>query len=45
MLVEAYNLLNTNNEIEEDETTGEQFRVSTAVQPPLSIRVGLRFLF
>ena len=45
VLLEAYNLLNTNNEVEEDETTGESFRVSTAVQPPLSVRVGLRLSF
>jgi hypothetical protein len=45
VVLEAYNLLNTNNEVEEDETTGESFRVSTAVQPPLSVRVGLRFFF
>jgi hypothetical protein len=45
LLVEVYNLLNTNNEVEEDEVTGPAFRMPTAVQPPRSIRVGLRFSF
>lgn len=45
LLLEIYNLLNTNNEVEEDEVTGPAFRASTAVQPPRSIRVGIRFSF
>ena len=45
LLLEVYNLLNTNNEVEEDEVTGPAFRMSTAVQPPRSIRVGIRFSF
>jgi outer membrane receptor protein involved in Fe transport len=45
LLLEAYNLLNTNNEVEEDVITGPTFRSPTAVQPPRSIRLGLRYSF
>jgi hypothetical protein len=45
VLLEAYNLLNTNNEVEEDVITGPTFRSPTAVQPPRSIRLGLRYSF
>ena len=45
LLLEAYNLLNTNNEVEEDVRTGPTFRFPTAVQPPRSVRLGLRFTF
>lgn len=45
LLFEAYNLLNTNNEVEEDVITGPAFRSPTAVQPPRSIRLGLRWAF
>jgi hypothetical protein len=45
LLLEAYNLLNTNNEVEEDVRTGPSFRSPTAVQPPRSLRLGLRFTF
>ena len=45
LLIEAYNLLNTNNEVEEDVRTGPSFRSPTAVQPPRSVRLGLRFAF
>jgi hypothetical protein len=45
ILLEAYNLLNTNNEVEEDVITGPSFRSPTAVQPPRSLRLGLRFSF
>ena len=39
---EAFNLLNTKNEVEEDVFTGPNFRATTAVQPPRVFRVGLR---
>jgi hypothetical protein len=45
VLLEAYNLLNTNNEVEENVITGAAFRAPTAVQPPRSIRLGLRLSF
>ena len=45
VILQAFNLLNTNNEVEEDEVTGPAFRRSTAVQPPCAVRLGLRFTF
>jgi hypothetical protein len=45
VIFEIFNLLNTNNEVEEDEVTGPAFRAPTAVQPPLSVRLGFRLSF
>jgi len=45
LILEVYNLLNTNNEVEEDEVSGPAFRDPTAVQPPRSVRLGLRVTF
>jgi hypothetical protein len=45
VVLEVYNLLNTNNEVEEYEVTGPAFRAPTAVQPPRSVRLGVRFTF
>ena len=45
MILDVFNLLNTNNEIEEDEVTGPNFRQPTAVQPPRTVRLGLRVTF
>ena len=45
IILDAYNLLNTNNEVEEDEVSGPAFRASTAVQPPRSVRLGFRVTF
>ena len=45
VILQVFNLLNTNNEVEEDEVTRASFRAPTAVQPPRSIRLGLRFTF
>ena len=45
LILEVFNLLNTNNEVEEDEVTGPAFRAPTAVQPPRSVRLGFRFTF
>jgi hypothetical protein len=44
-VVEGFNLLGTNNEVEEDVATGEDFRTITAVQPPRALRFGVRFDF
>ena len=43
--LDAFNLTNHPNEVEEDVVTGPNFRRSTAVQPPLTLRFGLRFEF
>ena len=45
VVLQVFNLLNTNNEVEEYEITGPAFRTPTAVQPPRSVRLGLRFTF
>ena len=45
LVLEVFNLLNTNNEVEEDEVTGPAFRAATAVQPPRSVRLGFRLVF
>lgn len=42
---DAFNLLGTANEVEEDVVTGPGFRTVTAVQPPRVIRLGLRLRF
>ena len=45
LVLDVFNLLNTNNEVEEDEVTGVSFRASTAVQPPRSVHLGFRVTF
>jgi hypothetical protein len=45
VVLDVFNLLNTNNEVEEDEVTGPAFRNATAVQPPRSVRFGFRLAF
>lgn len=45
LVLDVFNLLNTNNEVEEDEITGPAFRAATAVQPPRSVRIGFRLTF
>jgi hypothetical protein len=45
VILQVFNLLNTNNEVEEDEVTGPAFRTPTAVQPPRAVRLGVRFTF
>lgn len=45
LFVEAFNLLNTANEVEEDPVTTRVFRASTVVQPPRAFRFGLRYDF
>ena len=45
VILEVFNLLNTNNEVEENEVSGPAFRAPTAVQPPRSVRLGFRVSF
>ena len=40
--VEAFNLLDMKNEVEEDVASGPSFRRVTAIQPPRAVRIGLR---
>jgi hypothetical protein len=44
-LVDAYNLFNTETEIEEFSVTGPASRLTAAVQPPRSFHVGLKLDF
>ena len=41
--VDVFNLLNRGNEVEEDPIAGPGFRRITAVQPPRTLRIGVRF--
>jgi hypothetical protein len=43
--IEAFNLANLDEEVEEDPVQGPTFRLSTALQPPPTLRAGLRFTF
>jgi hypothetical protein len=43
--VDAFNLTNLDNEVEEYPVSGPDFRISTAIQPRRTVRVGLRFDF
>jgi hypothetical protein len=43
--VDVFNLTNRANEVEENAVTGPAFRLTTAVQPPRTVRAGLRFEF
>ncbi len=45
LLAEAFNLLGTRHEVEEDPVWGPRFRMPTAVQPPRAVRLGLRLDF
>ena len=42
LAVEAFNLLDMKNEVEEDVVDGPSFRQVTAIQPPRAVRIGLR---
>jgi hypothetical protein len=44
-VIDAYNLLNTGTEIEEFVVTGPLSRVTSAVQPPRSLHIGLKLSF
>jgi hypothetical protein len=43
--VDAFNLLNRANEVEENVVSGAAFRDVTAVQPPRTIRIGIHVSF
>ena len=43
--VDIFNFVNLSNEVEEDVVSGPTFRRPTALQPPLTFRVGLRLTF
>jgi hypothetical protein len=45
LVVNVYNLTNQANEVEENPITGASFRLTTAVQPPRTIRVGFNVKF
>jgi hypothetical protein len=46
VFVDAYNLVNMGNEVEERVVTGSPaFRDITAIQPPLAVHIGLRLSF
>ena len=45
VFLDAYNLLNMSNEVEEYVVTGPRFRETTAVQPPRSFHLGARVTF
>jgi hypothetical protein len=44
-VAEAFNLLGTRNEVEENPVWGPSFREPTAFQPPRVVKLGLRFEF
>lgn len=43
--LDAFNITNHKNELEEDVMTGPMFRLSTIVQPPRTLRLGMRVEF
>jgi hypothetical protein len=45
LFAEAFNLLGTGHEVEEDALSGPGFRTPTAVQPPRVVALGLRLDF
>jgi hypothetical protein len=45
VVVDAYNLTNLSEEVEERVVTGPAFRTPAAIQPPRSVRVGARLTF
>jgi hypothetical protein len=45
LVAEAFNILGTRNEVEENPVWGASFRDPTAVQPPPAVRLGARFDF
>ena len=44
-LLDAFNLTNRVNEVEERVVTGPGFRAVTAVQPPRAVHIGARMTF
>jgi hypothetical protein len=45
IVVDGFNVLNSQNEVEERIVTGANYRAVTAVQPPRTVHVGLRLAF
>jgi hypothetical protein len=45
VFIDAYNVINLGNEVEERVVTGPGFRDITAIQPPAAVHVGLRLHF
>jgi hypothetical protein len=45
LILDAYNLLTRNNEVEEYVVSGTAFRTPTAIEPPHSIHLGARLTF
>jgi hypothetical protein len=45
VFVDAYNVINLGNEVEERVVTGPGFRDITAIQPPMAVQIGLRLRF
>ena len=45
LLIDGYNVLNLDKEVEEWVVTGPAFRTPTAAQPPRAIHLGMRFSF
>jgi hypothetical protein len=45
LALDAFNLLDMSNEVEEDVVSGPGFRTISAVQPPRVVRLGFRFTF
>ncbi len=45
VLLDVYNLSNRAAQVEENVFGGPGFRATTAVQPPLVARIGMRFTF
>jgi hypothetical protein len=43
--IEAFNILDMRNEVEEDVYSGPSFRTVTAIQPPRAVRIGVRLGF
>ena len=43
--MDAYNVINMGNEVEERVVSGSNFRAVTAVQPPRAVHFGVRFTF
>lgn len=45
LIVDAFNVINLGNEVEERVVTGAAFRTVAAVQPPLAVHLGARIAF
>ena len=45
IVIDAYNLTNLSEEVDERVVTGTAFRTPAAIQPPRTVRVGARLTF